>query len=63
MQGLLVVGLIVEKIWKVNVNCVKVTGARNIRSRSPGQLYLPSQEVREMCHARYDGCSRIVVNY
>ena len=28
MQGLLVVGLIVEKIWKVNVNCV--TGARNI---------------------------------
>ena len=30
MQGLVVVGLIVEKIWHVNVNCVKVTGARNI---------------------------------
>ena len=30
MQGLVVVGLIVEKIWNVNVNCVKVTGARNI---------------------------------
>ena len=30
MQGLVVVGLIVEKIWNLNVNCVKVTGARNI---------------------------------
>ena len=29
-QGLVVVGLIVEKIWNVNVNCVKVTGAQNI---------------------------------
>ena len=30
MQGLVVVGLIVEKIWNVNINCVKVIGARNI---------------------------------
>ena len=30
MQGLVVVGLIVEKIWNVNVNCVKVNGAQNI---------------------------------
>ena len=30
MQGLVVVRLIVEKIWNVNVNCVKVTGAQNI---------------------------------
>ena len=30
MQGLVVVGLIVEKIWNLNVNCVKVSGARNI---------------------------------
>ena len=30
MQGLVVVGLRVEKIWNFNVNCVKVTGARNI---------------------------------
>ena len=30
MQGLVVVHLIVEKIWNVNVNCVKVTGAGNI---------------------------------
>ena len=30
MQGLVVVGLIDEKIWHVNINCVQVTGARNI---------------------------------
>ena len=30
MQGLVVVRLIVEKIWNVNVNCVKVTGTQNI---------------------------------
>ena len=30
MQGSVVVGLIVEKIWNVHVNCVKVTGAQNI---------------------------------
>ena len=30
MQGLVVVHLIVEKIWYVNVNCVKVNGAQNI---------------------------------
>ena len=30
MQGLVVVGLIVEKLWNVNANCVSVTGARNI---------------------------------
>ena len=30
MQDLVVVRLIVEKIWNVNINCVKVTGARNI---------------------------------
>ena len=30
MQGLVFVRLIVEKIWNVNVNCVKVNGAQNI---------------------------------
>ena len=30
MQGLVVVGLIVENIWNVDVNCVKVTGAQII---------------------------------
>ena len=34
MRGLVVVGLIVEKIWKADINCVKVTGARNT-----GQCY------------------------
>ena len=36
MQDLVVVRLIVEKIWNVNVNCVKVNGAK-YRSRSLGQ--------------------------
>ena len=31
MQGLMVVGLIVEEILNVDVNCVKGTGAQNIR--------------------------------
>ena len=30
MQGLVVVRLIIEKSWNVNVNCVKVHGAQNI---------------------------------
>ena len=30
MQGLVVVGLTVEKILKVDVKCVKGTGAQNI---------------------------------
>ena len=30
MQDLVVVCLIAEKIWNVNVNCVKVTGVQNI---------------------------------
>ena len=37
MQGLVVVRLIVEKIWNVNVNCVKVNGAQNIGQGHPGQ--------------------------
>ena len=59
MQGLVVVRLIVE-IWNVNVNCFKVTGAQNI-----GQghwVNVPASQVKEMCHARYDGCCRIVVD-
>ena len=37
MQGLVVVGLIVEEIWNVDVKCVKVTGTGYNRSRSSGQ--------------------------
>ena len=29
MQGLVVVRLMVEKIWNVNLNCVKVNGMQN----------------------------------
>ena len=58
MQDLVVVRLIVEKIWNVKVNCVKVNGAQNI-----GQgHWVNISAVREMCHARYDGCCRIVVD-
>ena len=28
MQDLVVVGIIVEEIWNIDVKCVKVTGAR-----------------------------------
>ena len=37
MQGLVVVHLIVEKIWNVNVNCVKSQWSAKYRSRSLGQ--------------------------
>ena len=30
MQGLVVRGLTLEEIWNVDVNCVKITAARNI---------------------------------
>ena len=31
---------------------------RRMEKRAP----MSSQEVREMCHARYDGCCRVVVD-
>ena len=37
MQGLVVVRLIIEKIWNVNVNCVTVTGAQKSLTWSLGQ--------------------------
>ena len=49
VQGLVVIGLGVEKIWNVDVNCVKITGARNI-GHGHRVKHLPSREVREMCH-------------
>ena len=61
MQGLVVVCLIVEKIWNVNVNCVKVTGAQNI-----GQghwVNVPAKSGGQGDgHARYDSCCRNVVD-
>ena len=61
MQGLVVVCLIIEKIWNVNVHCVKVNGAQNI-GQGHWVNISANQEVRDMCHARNDGCCRIVVD-
>ena len=36
---------------------------RKIYVKVTGPMCLPSKEVREMCHARYDGFCRIVVDY
>ena len=45
MQGFVVVGLIIEEIWNVNVKCVKITRSR----------YLQSQYI-EKHYARFGGC-------
>ena len=37
MQGLMVVGLIVEEILNIDVKCVKSPWSAKYRSRSPGQ--------------------------
>ena len=44
MQGLVVVGLIVEEILNVIVKCVKCTGAENI-GQGHGSRHLPSQYI------------------
>ena len=49
MQGLVVVGLIIEEILNVEVKCVKCIGAQNIgqghRVKGTGSRYLPSQYI------------------
>ena len=47
MQGMVVVGLIVEELSNINVKCVKY------RSRS---RYLPSQCNEVKHYARFSGC-------
>ena len=44
MQGLVVVGLIIEEISNVNIKCVKVTGVQNI-GQCQGSRYLLSQYI------------------
>ena len=44
MQGLMVVGLIVEEILNVDVKCVKGSGVQNI-VKVTGSRYLPSQYI------------------
>ena len=43
MQGLMVVGLLVEEILNVNVKCVKGTGAQNIGQGQ--QVKIPAESV------------------
>ena len=43
MQGLVVVGLIVEKIWNTGINCAKVTRALNIGQGH--QVKVPAKSV------------------
>ena len=43
MQGLMVVGLIVEEILNVDVKCVKGTGAQNIGQGHP--VKIPAESV------------------
>ena len=46
MQGMVVVGLIVEELSNINIKCVKYTGSR----------YLPSQCNEVKHYARFSGC-------
>ena len=52
MQGLVVVGLIVEEILNFDVKCVKVTGARNIgqglRIKVPAKSNVPKSLQRKI---------------
>ena len=61
MQGLVIVGLIVEKIWNVNVN-VSVTAAQNIGQGHRVNVPAQSGGQADVLYARYDGCCRIVVD-
>ena len=51
MQGLVVVGLIFEKIPNINVKCVKVTGVQNI-GKVTRSRYLPSQYIEKKHYIR-----------
>ena len=45
LQGLMVVGLIVEEISKVDAKCVKVTGAQNIGQGHWVKVHVPAESV------------------
>ena len=47
MQGLMVVGLIVEEILNVDVKCVKGTGAQNIGQGHPVKVPAKSVHIGE----------------
>ena len=50
MQGMVVVGLIVEELSNFNVKCVKY------RLKVTGSRYLPSQCNEVKHYARFSGC-------
>ena len=52
LQGLMVVGLIVEEISNINAKCVEVTGAQNI-----GQGHWVKVPAEEKHYARFGSCS------
>ena len=64
MQGLMVVGLIVEEILNVDVNVElrhnrtvkRQTDRRTDRRMEKWAPMSQSQEVREIFHTRFDGC-------
>ena len=45
MQGLMVVGLIVEEILNVNIKCAKGTGAQNIGQGQGHRVKIPAKSV------------------
>ena len=64
MQGLVLVGLIVEEILKVDLKCVKCTGAQNIgqgyRVKIPAESVHPGEALckvwwLEVLHLRRSG--------
>ena len=54
MQGLVVRGFTLEKIWNADVNYVKVTQAK-IKVSFTRSRYLPSQYIEKKHFARFDG--------
>ena len=62
MQGLVVVCLIVLEDLECQRKLCQISLEHEIYVKVTRSMYLPSQEVREMCHARYDGCCKIVVD-
>ena len=54
MQGLVVVELIVEEVWNIDVNCVKVTRPLNIGQGH--QVKIPAKSGHQGDTTSFDGC-------
>ena len=55
MQGLMVVGFIVDEILRVGFKNDKVTRARNI-GQVTRSMWVQSRDIEEKPYARFDGC-------